>query len=107
MKKNFKIEMLRMKQAIELVINNNGEIPINLDNQRFSKTLTGKISLNENNVDSLIATLKKYFRTTKDIRNLESFTSKINKSSIVYKMNVIDEEQKLFYFENKVMMNIN
>lgn len=91
MKKNFKQEMNRMKQAIEIVIKNNGEVPDSLEPYKESKTIKMKFRLKNNTLNQ---SLEKYFKLKPDtLMNKESFTSKINKNSITYNIEKNNDEK--------------
>lgn len=94
LKSNFKNEIKKMKQGINLVLQNNGEIPENIEQYYESKLIRKKIKLKSNNFDELLNLLKKQFITKINFEVNKTFTSKKNKYSIIYTVSKIDAKNK-------------
>lgn len=91
LKKNFKNEMKNFKQSINIIMENNGEIPEDLTSFYETKKIKKAKVVYSITFDSLIKSIENYFKI-KYIENNSYFTSKINKNSIKYFVNKLDHK---------------
>ncbi len=97
MKKNFKIEMKRLQQSINIVASNDGVVPDNLDPYKDTKFINKTFIIKQN--QDLSNLITKYFKLKSNIFSNRTFTSKINKNSITYNVEKINDNEFIIFWK--------
>ncbi len=94
LKSNFKKEMRNFRKSIDIVLANNGEIPLDLNNFNETKSIQVIKKIKINNFSELLEMFKKFYNI-KSLNLHSQFVSKYNKYSLKYYIENIDNDNEL------------